>query len=71
LVKLASAMEERGEEKQREGRWAEGGVRSLSAKGMKLLFIDSQRKQTEEVGEVRTDLGGGKRWSVNQARTSK
>lgn len=56
-----------------EGREAKGGVRSLRAKGMKLLFMESQREQTEkEVGEeVRTDLGGGERWSVNQARTSK
>lgn len=68
-----SVMEERGEEEQRKGRQAKGGVRSLWAKGMKLLFMASQREQAEkEVGEeVRTDLGGGKRGSMNQAWTSK
>lgn len=65
-------MEECGEEEQCEGKRAKGGVRSLCAKGMKLLFMERQREQTEkEAEEVRTDLGGGKRWSVNQARTSK
>lgn len=55
-------MEECGEEEQYEGRWTKGGVRSLCAKGMKLLFVERQREQTEkEVEEVRTDIGGGKR----------
>lgn len=65
-------MEECGEEEQHEGRQAKGGVRNLCAKGMELLFMESQKEQREkEVGEVRSDLGGGQRWSVNQARTSK
>lgn len=60
------------EEEQCEGRLAKGEVRSLCAKGMKLLFRESQREGTEkEVGEVRTELRGGKAWSVNQERTSK
>lgn len=72
LVKLVSVMGECGEEEQSEGRQAKGGVRSLCAKGKKLLFLESQREQTERgVGEVRTDTAGGKRCSVHQARTSK
>lgn len=72
LVKLVSVMEECGEEEQHEGRQATGGVRSLYAKEMKVLFMERQRELTEkEVGEVRTGLGEGKRWPVNQARTSK
>lgn len=53
-------MEEHGEEEQHEGRLGKGGVRSLCAKGMKLLFMESQREGTEKkVGQVRTDLGEG------------
>lgn len=58
-----------GEEEQCEDRWAKGGVRSLCAKGKKLLFMESQREQREV--EVRTDTVGGKRCSVHQARASK
>lgn len=37
--------------------WERG---ELGAKGMKLLFMESQREGTEkEVGQVRTDLGEG------------
>lgn len=72
MVKLVSVIEECGEEEQGEGRQAKKGVRSLCAKGMKSLFMERERELTEkEVGEVKTGLGEGKRWSVDQARTSK
>lgn len=72
VVKLVSVTGECVEEEQCEGRQAKGGVRNLCAKGKKLLFLESQREQTEkEVGEVKTDTVEGKRCSVNQARISK